>query len=288
MKKQVIFAMGAVGIWATMASVVKLQLSGLPNMEALAIGSFLGALFLLAVNMVTGQLRECLTYTVRDYAEIIGLGFLGMFWYNAAYYLGLANLTSQEACILNYLWPLMIMVFAWLILKEPMTVRKIIAMLCSFAGVVILTVGGGTASAGNVLLGRLACLMAAVSYGLFSVLNKQRDRNQWVSMMFYWLTAAVFAAVTGLLTEEWVMIRGTAWIGMLWIGIAVNAGANLLWAMGINGGENTARIANLAFLTPFLSLLVSAALLGEQITLRAVTALVFIVGGILVGSTSRK
>ena len=60
--------------------------------------------------------------------------------------------------------------------------------------------------------------------------------------------------------------------------------AYLLWALALNGVENSAKIANLAYLTPFLSLLVSAVVLKEKIQMRAVVALIFIVGGILLQS----
>jgi drug/metabolite transporter (DMT)-like permease len=68
---------------------------------------------------------------------------------------------------------------------------------------------------------------------------------------------------------------------MLWLGVIVDAVAYLLWALALKDAENTAKIANLAYLTPFLSLVISAIVLKEQVSLRAIIALVFIVGGIL-------
>lgn len=61
----------------------------------------------------------------------------------------------------------------------------------------------------------------------------------------------------------------------------IDAVAYLLWALALKGAENTAQIANLAYLTPFLSLIVSAVFLKEKIELRAFAALIFIIGGIL-------
>ena len=76
-------------------------------------------------------------------------------------------------------------------------------------------------------------------------------------------------------------LKGAQWLGMLWLGIVVNAVAYLLWALALRGVENTAKIANIAYLTPFLSLVVSALVLKEKIDIRAFIALIFIVGGIL-------
>jgi len=77
-------------------------------------------------------------------------------------------------------------------------------------------------------------------------------------------------------------MTGGQWLGMLWLGVVVDGLAYLLWALSLEGAANTAAIANLAYLTPFLSLLVSAALLNEGIKPRAVAALILIIGGILV------
>ena len=280
MKKNYMYALATVLIWSTMAAVVKAILSDIPNMQALAVSSYFSFLFLLLTNLRGGKLKTLKNYVPKDIGIMAGLGFLGMFLYSALYYYGIARLTSQEACILNYLWPIMLVVFSCILLKEKMTLMKGIAMLCSFLGIVILSFGG-TGSAGAALPGMLACIAAAVCYGLFSVLNKKADYDQNIAMMVIWLTTAVCATVLGLLTEDWVPVRGVQWLGILWLGVVVDGLAYLLWALALNGTKNTAVIANLAYLTPFLSLAVSAVFLKEQLQPRTFLALVFIIGGIL-------
>ena len=221
------------------------------------------------------------SYSVKDYGIMSGLGFVGLFMYSALYYFGLANLSSQEACILNYLWPIMLVLFSCVILKEKMTVMKAVAMLCSFAGIVILSLGNGTLAQSNAIFGIVSCVVAAACYGLFSVLNKKFDYDQNIIMMVMWFVVGVCALITGLLTEEWVMIKGSAWIGIAWLGVVVDAVAYLLWALALKGVENTAKIANLAYLTPFISLVISVVFLKEKINLWAFAALILIIGGIL-------
>ena len=284
MKKNYIYAIATVMIWATMATVVKMMLFDIPNLEALSISSIFAFLFLLLMNIKTGVIKEMKKYSLKDYVIMSGLGFIGLFVYSALYYYGLAQLSSQEACIVNYLWPIMLVVFSCIILKEKLTFMKAFAMLCSFVGIVILSTGSAGNGAGNAMLGIGSCIIAAACYGLFSVLNKKADYNQNIAMMIIWLVVAVCAMVLGLFTENWVPIRGTQWIGMLWLGVVIDAVAYLLWALALKGTENTAKIANLAYLTPFLSLIVSAVVLKEAIELRAFIALVFIIGGILLQS----
>lgn len=281
MKKNYTFALITVFIWSTMASVVKTMLFDIPNLEALSISSFFAFAFLLLINIKKGTIRKMKNYSVKDYGIMSGLGFVGLFMYSALYYYGLANLSSQEACILNYLWPIMLVVFSCIILKEKMTVMKAFAMVCSFAGIVILSFGNGSLTSGNAIFGIISCVVAAACYGLFSVLNKKFDYDQNIIMMIIWFVVGVCALVTGLFTEDWVVIKGSAWIGIIWLGVVVDAIAYLLWALALKGVENTAKIANLAYLTPFISLIISVVFLKEKINLWAFVALILIIGGIL-------
>ena len=288
MKKSYIYAGLTVLIWSTLATVVKLVLKDIPNFQALAISSAFAFVFLLILNIINGSIKEMKHYRIKDCLTMAGLGFLGLFMYSALYYYGIAELGSQEACILNYLWPMMIVIFACIILKERITVKKIIAMLMSFAGIVVLTLGSGGASSGNRLFGIIACVTAAVCYGLFSVLNKKHSLNQNVTMMWIWFMTAVCSLVLSLIFENWQPIAGVQWLGIAWLGIVVNAVAYLLWAIALKGASDSAKIANLAYLVPFISIIISWLVLKEQITINAVLALVLIIGGILIQSISLK
>ena len=288
MKKSYIYAGLTVLIWSTLATVVKLVLKDIPNFQALAISSAFAFVFLLILNIINGSIKEMKHYRIKDCLTMEGLGFLGLFMYSALYYYGIAELGSQEACILNYLWPMMIVIFACIILKERITVKKIIAMLMSFAGIVVLTLGSGGVSSGNRIFGLIACVTAAVCYGLFSVLNKKHSLNQNVTMMWIWFTTAVCSLVLSLIFENWQPIAGVQWLGIAWLGIVVNAVAYLLWAIALKGASDSAKIANLAYLVPFISIIISWLVLKEQITINAVFALVLIIGGILIQSISLK
>ena len=288
MKKSYIYAGLTVLIWSTLATVVKLVLKDIPNFQALAISSAFAFVFLLILNIINGSIKEMKHYRIKDCLTMAGLGFLGLFMYSALYYYGIAELGSQEACILNYLWPMMIVIFACIILKERITVKKIIAMLMSFAGIVVLTLSSGGASSGNRLFGIIACVTAAVCYGLFSVLNKKHSLNQNVTMMWIWFTTALCSLVLSLIFENWQPIAGVQWLGIAWLGIVVNAVAYLLWAIALKGASDSAKIANLAYLVPFISIIISWLVLKEQITINAVLALVLIIGGILIQSISLK
>ena len=280
MKKNYIYALTTVFIWSTMASIVKMMLYDIPNLEALSISSYFAFFFLLLINVKNGAVRQMKNYSMKDYGIMAGLGFIGLFVYSALYYYGLTLLSAQEACILNYLWPIMLVIFSCIILKEKMTAMKGNAMLCSFAGIIILSLGGGSSSGGLSVPGMISCIVAAVCYGLYSVLNKKADYNQNICQMVIWLVVGVSAMILGLMTEDWVPITGNQWFGILWLGVVIDAVAYLFWTLALNDSEDSAKIANLAYLTPFLSVVMSVLLLKEEFQPQALVALIFIIGGI--------
>ena len=281
------YAISAVVIWSTTAALVKSLLTAIPTFEALFLSTFAASLSLLGVQLVRDGGRIFRTYDVRGYMSMAGLGFLGLFLYSGLYYYGLSQLTSQEACLLNYLWPMMIVLFAALLLGERITLRTAVALLLSFSGVVVLTLGGEGSAEGNGLLGTVACLLAALCYGLFCVLNKRRNIGQTVMMIMAWGVTAVCSLPVTLLTEEWVTPMWTQWIGLLWLGVFIDAVGYLWWAMALQEARDAATVANLAYAVPLLSLVVSAITLGEEMSGAAVGALVLIMGGILLQSVRR-
>ena len=281
------YAISAVVIWSTTAALVKSLLTAIPTFEALFLSTFAASLFLLGVQLVRDGGRIFRTYDVRGYMSMAGLGFLGLFLYSGLYYYGLSQLTSQEACLLNYLWPMMIVLFAALLLEERITLRTAVALLLSFSGVVVLTLGGEGSAEGNGMLGAAACILAALCYGLFCVLNKRRNIDQTVMMIMAWGTTAVCSLPVTLLMEEWVTPMWTQWLGLLWLGVFIDAVGYLWWAMALQGARNSAMVANLAYFVPLLSLVVSAAALGEEMSGAAFGALILIMGGILLQSVRR-
>ena len=116
MSKRYAYAISTVVIWATMAAMVKKMLFDIPNLEVLSVSSIFAFLFLLIINVKNGMIKTMKNYSAKEYGIMCGLGFIGLFMYSALYYYGLSQLSSQEACILNYLWPIMLVIFSCIIL----------------------------------------------------------------------------------------------------------------------------------------------------------------------------
>ena len=280
MRKSYFYAFVSVFFWSTTTSVSKLLLHSISTMQVMAVSSVFAAVFLLMVNASKGKLKHLKTYRLRDYLVIAGVGFLGMFLYRMLLFFGVTRLLASEAMIINYLWPIMAVLAGCVLLREKLTVRKAVAVLMSFAGVAIVTTGGDLAGiSGSDLTGTVYCAVAAVCYGLFVAINKRLAYDSFVSMMLYNTVAAVCAIAGTLFSNETLWLTLPQNLGLVWVGVCNTAIGFVAWDLAMKTGD-TAKVANLAYITPFVSLVIAHFLLGDPITVWSVGGLLVIVAGI--------
>ncbi len=280
--KAYIFALTASILWGSSASIIKLLLKNLNNIQILLYVSFFASIALFIIVVFQKKFSIIKTYKLKDYVRFAYMGFIGVFMYYFFLYLALYYLKAQEAFIINYLWPIMIVIFAIPILGEKFNVKKIIAVLISFIGVVIIATQGNIQSLHFAKpLGVIFAITAAVSYGLFSVLGKKQNDDKTTSMMFYYIFTFIYTLIAVLIFGFVPNITVIQLTGLLWMGLFTSGGAFLLWFLALKYGDTT-KIANIAFLTPFFSLVYIYFLLHEKIQIYSIIGLIFICIGIFI------
>ena len=287
MKKPYFLAAVSIFFWSTVATVTKLLLGSMDSLQVLCISALFAGLFWLVINIVTGNIKKLKAYQAKDFLKTLLIGLPGTFFYYLLFYTGTDLMLASQAFIINYLWPIMSVVFACIILKEKMTLRKGIAIGMSFLGVIIVTGGDLAHFGGTTLLGAGCCVAAAVSYGLFTALNQKSGYDKRISMMIFYFVTFVLTLVINLATGNMPVLTGVQVLGMAYNGIFTMAIASTAWAIALESGK-TAKISNLAYITPFLSLVWTAIFLKEQISIFSVAGLAVIVLGIFIQLKDKK
>lgn len=287
MKKVYLLAGTSILFWSTVATVSKILLSSLSQYQLLCISALFAALALFLFNLFTGKLKTIQRYTVKDILLMIVTGLCGNFFYYACYYGGTRLMPASTAFVVNYLWPVMSVLFACLILKERMTVRKGIAFALSFVGVIIISGGSLRSLDTNMLLGTVLCVLGAAFYGAFTAFNKKYRFDLTVSMMFSYTASFLLSLLINfVLAADW-SIRLPQVLGIAWNGIFTMAAGSVCWATALNRGD-TAKVSNLAYITPFLSLVWVFVFLREPISLMTLLGLAVIVLGIFIQLKDNK
>ena len=267
-------------LWASAPAVAKILLKNLNNFQVLFFTTLIATITLFLIALFQNKIKLICDYKLKDYLTFAYMGGLGIFLYYLFSFGSLMLISAQESTIVNYLWPIMVVIFASLILKEKLTLTKITAIILSFLGVYIVI------SQGNLLsftfsnkTGVLLAFLGAVSYGLFSVLGKQHNYERITSMMFYYLFSFVFITIAVLIFSKIQLPNLYELIGLLWLGAIISGIAYVLWFLALKYGE-TSKVSNIIYLTPFVALIYISILVGEKIFFSSIIGLIVIILGI--------
>ncbi|MBE6955830.1 MAG: DMT family transporter [Ruminococcaceae bacterium] len=281
MKKHYILAGTSILLWSTLATVSKLLMNSMSAHQVLGVSALFAAAVLLVYNVATGKLTVMRGYRAKDYLIMALIGLPGTLFYNLFYYAGAAILPPSQAFIINYLWPIMSVLFACILLKERLTGRKVLAFGLSFLGVATVAGSGLLRFEVQTLQGVLLCMGAAVSYGAYTALNQRWSYDKQVAVMVAHAGAFVLCAGINLIARTPLQLTPGQILGLGWNGVGVMAVATTTWAMALDSGK-TAKISNLAYITPFLSLVWNFLVLGDVPSYWAIGGLCLIVLGIFV------
>ena len=281
MKKTYFYVATAIFCWSTVATISKLLLTTLDSFQLLCFSALFAFLFLLGYNIVTGNIKKFKTYTVKDFVVSVLITIPSTVLYYVFYYSGTDLMPASQAFIVNYMWPIMSIVFACIVLGDKLTFRKVLAILISFAGVMISSRISFSNIDREMLMGAVLCLLGAMSYGLFTALNQKYNYDRWLSMMLGYLASFIVSLIIISAKGEAFLPSGIQWAGFAWNGIFTMAIANVCWVQALRLG-NTAKVSNLAYITPFASLVWTVIFLKEKIEIYSIIGLVMIVLGIFV------
>lgn len=287
MKKTYFYAGVSIFCWSTVAATCKMLLRELNNMQLLWMNSLIAGAFLLVLNIVLGNFKKYKNYKLKDYFIMVAIGIPGTIFYYMFYYAGTDILPASQAFIINYLWPIMSVLFACIILREKLTAKKLIAIFISFFGVIVVIGGDIKDFNGQMLFGVLCCILGAVSYGIFTALNQKMNYNKSMTLMISYFATFIFTTLVNLINGD-IFIPGiNQMLGFVWNGVFTVAIANTFWIMALEAGK-TEKVSNLAYITPFLSLIWTSLFLNEEIKLNSLIGLTIIIFGILIQMKDKK
>jgi drug/metabolite transporter (DMT)-like permease len=216
-------------------------------------------------------------------AWLVGVG--GLFGYHALYFVALRFAPPAEAGLINYLWPLLIVLFSALLPGERLAPHHVVGALLGLAGTIILFAGRGlSGSLMAYLPGLSAALTAAFIWGAYSVLSRRLAAVPTDAVTGFCAATSLLATVGHMLLERTVWPHGVGqWLAVVALGIGPVGAAFYAWDIGMKRGDIRV-IGAAAYATPLLStgFLVLAGYAEMATTL--VLAAVLIAGGGLIAA----
>jgi len=289
-RKAYLFAFAAVACWSTIGSAFKLSLRFLEPLELLFISSFVACLVLFTILWLQGKLKLIRNLTLKEVLLSAFLGLINPFLYYSVLLKAYDLLQAQEAGTLNYIWPLVLVLLSIPMLRQKISFGSITAILISFLGIVIisthpeittqLATAADTKGAGRTA-GVLLAIGSAFLWAFYWIFNV-KDQRETVSKLFLnFCFGFLYTLITVILSGEfflpaWEGIAGGIYIGLFEMGITF-----VLWLYALEYSVTTAKVSNLIYLSPFISLIIIHFTVGETILVSTIFGLFLIISGIV-------
>jgi drug/metabolite transporter (DMT)-like permease len=226
---------------------------------------------------------------LRQRPVVWALGVGGLFGYHALYFAALRLAPPAEAGLVNYLWPLLIVLFSALLPGERLRGAHVAGALLGFAGVAVLIAGRGALDARpEHLPGYLCAAAAAFVWGAYSVLSRRFGEVPTDAVAGFCLATSALSLVCHLLFETTVWPASTAqWLAILALGIGPVGAAFYVWDIGMKRGD--IRLLGVAsYAAPVLSTLILVLAGYAEPTLTLALSCALIVAGALVATLMPK
>jgi len=279
--RAILLALLAVLFWSTAGSAFKLTLRYLRPAEMLVISALAATAVLLLLSAREGSLRTAFRAKAGQWLTSALMGFINPFLYYTVLFIAYDRLLAQEAVVLNYLWPVLLVLLSIPMLRQRITWLQIGGILVSFLGtMVIATRGALTGLHFADPVGAGLAMVSALIWALYWILNLRDPRASLPKLLlnfsfgtFY--ATAYLVATTGLRIPGPEAIGGSIYIGLFEMGITF-----AVWLAALKNAPDTAMVSNLIYISPVISLFWVSLTVGEPILVSTLLGLVLILGGI--------
>jgi len=277
-----LLALGAIGLWATLAT-LGVTLSHVPPFLLTGGALLVGSVVALPLSRL--DLRQW-----RVPAGTLLLGVYGLFGYHFLLFTALAHAPPVQANLVNYLWPLLMVVLAPLFLRGVrLRLRHVASALIGFAGAALVILGGRGASGGlstGLAWGYLPAAGAAFVWASYSLLTQRVRAFPTAAIGLFALVSGLLSLLCHALLEPAVRLSARDLGLIALMGLGPLGAAFFLWDAALKRGD-ARHIGILSFLTPLLSTLLLVTVRGESPAPSVWLAGALIIGAAVVGTRGR-
>jgi drug/metabolite transporter (DMT)-like permease len=283
-RKSYLYALAAILFWSTVPTAFKISLRELDILTMLTIASITSAIVLLIVILTSDKPALIMQSSRKDLFNSAILGFINPFLYYLILLKAYKLLPAQVAQPLNMIWPIILVFLSVPILGQKIERKSFIALFISFAGVYLISSRGTPFHFdGTDLTGILLATGSSVFWAFYFILNVRDKRDEAVKLFLNFLFGSLYLITAMIITGKWnesVGLKGA--LGSVYIGIFEMGITFFFWLKALSLASTTAKISNLVYIAPFISLLFVNYFLNEHVYYTTPAGLILIIGGIII------
>ena len=284
-RSSLIYSLFAVLLWSTVATAFKITLRYMDPVTMLFFSSSVSLVSISLIIFLRRRWKILFSLPKRWVLLSLGIGLLNPFLYYMVLFMSYDRLPAQVAQSINYSWPVVLTLMAWLFLGQRIGRRAWFGVILGFFGVVLVSTRGFSFGGASLdVLGILMAILSAVIWASFWTMNMKIEAPVDSRLFFAFLGGLVpislLSLVKGAKLPALEGIAAASYVGLFEMGITF-----ILWSSALSLSRNAARTSTLIYLTPFISLVLIGAVLSERILISTVIGLFLIVSGIIISRT---
>lgn len=266
-------------MWSCLAVLATLA-RAVPPFELVALT--FGIAFILSSGLALGRGDRLRARDIPLPAWAVGVG--GLFGYHFVYFMALRSAPPVHVNLLNYLWPLFVVVFAALLPGERLRWWHGSGAALGFLGAALLVTGGGTLAVERAhLVGYVLALLGAMIWAAYSVASRRLVAVPTRAIGHFCGVTAVLGLLCHSALETWRWPGGEEWLVVAALGAGPVGAAFFAWDYGVKRGDLRA-LGAMSYAVPLLGALLLAAAGLATLTIWIGVAALLIVGGAALAS----
>jgi drug/metabolite transporter (DMT)-like permease len=277
-----VHALAAIALWATLAS-LGTALAHLPPFLLTGLALIIGSM--MSWPLV---LRDRRAWAVP--ARTLALGVYGLFGFHFLLFIALRHAPPVEANLVNYLWPLLMVVLApvWLpgVALRPL---HVVAALLGFAGAAVAILGarsGASTGAEVGWWGFLPAIGSAFIWASYSLWTKRVPAFPTAAIGLFGLVSGALALACHALLEPSVALSSRDWTLVALCGLGPLGAAFFFWDLALKRGD-ARQIGILSYLTPLASTALLLIVTGRPLSWSIALAAAMIITAAVLGTRAR-
>lgn len=282
-KKAYLYGLLSVLLWSTVASAFKLSLKYFSPLQLLFYSVSSSIVILFVIILKEKKLYLFKRYSKKEYLKLLFLGFLNPFLYYLVLFKAYDLLPAQEAQPINYTWALTLSYLSFFILKHKLSIYDFLAGIVCYLGIFIISTHGDLFGFKfSSLYGVVLAFSSTILWAFYWIFNTKSKVDAVIGLFVSFVSGFILIVLYVIIFSHTIVFNIYGLLGSIYVGFFEMGITYVFWLKAMKLTTNSSKIANLIFISPFVSLIFIHFIVGEEILASTFVGLIFIVAGLLI------
>jgi drug/metabolite transporter (DMT)-like permease len=275
-------------VWGSTYAMTKVIVNDIPPLTLAFYRCSIGALTLLSMYFISRGRRAGKELRDIPWGVILLLGFTGVTVFYIFFNLAVRLTSASVGALLQGFIPVCIAIFAAVFLKEKLSLKQIIGIITSVAGVILIGfLSPGESEVDNSITGNILMMIAVIGWGVYTIISKKvADRDPLLITSLSTLAGSVFLLPAALYENHgaaWPQVTLSTWLIIIFMGAVASGVCYFLYNRSLQL-LSAAQVGNFINLDPLVGFIIALVFLHESVNMLQIAGAVLVVIGVVLST----